>query len=305
MSQKILTALFVLVIAALQICNPAYADKAQDKALTSAVLKGNIEGAKRLIAAGANVNHVSNYGVPLLRGAVDTQNIEMVKTLLAAEAKVNAADSFGDQPIHSAAISGNIELVKVLLAAGSKIDAKGKKGKQPLHDAVQSGNAELVKLLLAAGASVEAVDKEGNTSYSYINVGGVGNPEAVKQVLLAAGAKEVPNRMDKLKPVWLEHIGPQLSLGVSDKLMLKRHYIVKYIVKCETGKIYSVEKTATAGNSPETWQATFPHDFRSDIDGLNIQQAYGCGLSKLTWTIYADDVLIDSGTLISAKKGSH
>lgn len=107
----------------------------------------------------------------------------------------------------------------------------------------------------------------------------------------------------ELKPRWLESIGPSVTLGVWDKLDVKQTYIAKYVVQCETGKTYSVERTGSAEDSPERWQVTFPNDFPSDIKGLNIQTAYGCGLEKLIWKIYADDVLIDSGTLVSSRKG--
>lgn len=301
---------FVLVIFFSQFHVPAYADKLQDNALFMASLSGNVDEIKQLLASGANINAKRVGDQPIHYGA-RSGNTEVVKVLLAAGAKVDALSESGYQPIHFAAQTGNIDVVKFLLSSGAKADvsvsASNKYGGQPIHFAAQSGNAELVKLLLEAGAKADAKDNSGHTPYSWISQ--KGNPEEVKNVLIASGAKTVPTAdeelMSKLKPIWLEHIGPQLSLGVWDKMMIKKNFTAKYVVKCETGKTYSVEKTATVGDPPESWQVTFPHDFYSDVKGLDIQQAYGCGLGKLTWTIYADGVLIDSGTLISERKGSH
>ena len=303
MCRKFITTLFALVILAPQICTLAYADQAQDRALMDAVSKGDVDAVKHLLSAGRNVDAViGGLDQPPINFAAAMDKTEVVKAMIVASAKVDAIDKYGYQPIHFAAEAGNVELVQALLAAGAKVDAPNKNGAQPIHLAAKSGNGELVKILLRLGAKVDAKDNKGNTPFYYDTY--QDDSGSVKKILLAAGAKEVKTISANLKPIWQEHIGPQISLGVSDKLMLKQHYIAKYIIKCETGKTYSVEKTATAGNSPETWQVTFPQDFHSDIKGLDIQQAYGCGLSKLTWTIYADDILIDSGTLISARKGS-
>lgn len=310
MHHKILTAFFVLLIVIPQICTPAYADKAQDKALISTVMKGDVDGAKRSLAGGAKVDAVDGFGDQPIHSAAQGGSTELVKILLATGAKVDAVSGVGFQPIHYAAQKGNIELVQVLLAAGARVDAKvaasNKFGGQPIHFAAQSGNAELVKILLAAGAKADAEDNSGKPPFHWITTSG--NPELVKKVLLAAGAQKVPTVIDEMKSIWMETAEPQIKLGVWDKISVKQNYIAKYIVKCEVGATFVAEKAATAGN-PESSEVIFPKDFHDAQKRFESHQAYGCGEGKhgkkFTWSIYADDVLIDSGTMIFTRKASY
>lgn len=313
MRHKVLTAFFVLVTVVPQIYAPAYADKAQDNALFSAARNGNVDEVKRLLAAGVKISAESKAGEQAIHYAAQNGNTEVVKVLLGAGAKVDTVDKNGYQPIHYAAQFGNnVDLVKTLLAAGAKVDAKTEQGfgSQPIHFAAQSGNAELVKILLAAGAKVDAKDNSSNTPFHYVMT--KGDPELVKKILLAAGAKKVPTAWEEMrtemKPKWLEIGEPQIRLGVWDQNNLKENFNAKYTVKCETGAAFVAEKAVTS-SQPDSSEVIFPKDFHYAMKGLEAQQAYGCGYGKngqkLTWAIYADDVLIDSGTMIFTTKASH
>lgn len=292
-----------------QIYTPAYADNAQDKALFLAVMKGNIDEAKRLLAGGAKVDAVDEFGDQPIHAAAQGGNTELVKALLAAGAKVDAVSGVSFQPIHYAAQKSNIELVQVLLAAGAKVDAKvaasNKFGGQPIHFAAQSGNAELVKMLLAAGAKADAADNSGKPPFHWIAT--KGDPELVKKVLLAAGAKKVPTEIDETKPIWRVIAEPQIRLGLWDKISVKQNYIAKYTVKCEIGAVFAAEKSATAGDS-ESSVVFFPKDFHYALKGMESHQASGCSEgkngTKFTWAVYADDVLIYSGTMIFTAKSA-
>jgi hypothetical protein len=305
LQHKFLTVFFVLVFVALQIYSPAYANNADDKALISAVMKGDDVMAKRLLTAGAKVDTVNKFGSNPIHIAVQNDGIEMVKVLLAAGAKADAVDKEGIQPIHYAALKGNIVMVQILLAAGAKVDARvmnsqvEKIGAQPLHFAARSGNAELVKMLIMDGANVNAKDSNGDTPLSYILIKGIGDPVLVKKELLAAGATNRPNIIDSKIPKWLEIGEPQIRLGVYDQNNVKENFIAKYIVKCENGAMFSVEK-AVISSHPDSSEVSFPKDFHDATKGQESRQAYGCygkHGQNLTWAIYADDILIDSGTM--------
>lgn len=313
MRHKILTAFFVLVTVVPQIYTPAYADKAQDKALFSAAQKGDVDEVKHLLAAGVKVNAESKAGEQAIHYAAHYgNNVELVKALLAEGAKADALNAGGYQPIHLAAQSGNVEIVQALLAAGAKIDAKtaNRYGAQPIHFAAQSGNAELVKILLAAGAKPDAKSNDGDTPFSYIQNNG--DPDLVKNVLLAAGAKKVQTRIEKLRAEmgtnWLEVTDPQIKLGVWDKNNFKETFNARYVVKCESGTTFVAERAVTSSN-PESSNVMFPNDFHLEKKGLESYKVHGCGEGrhgmKLIWSIYADDVLIDSGTMIFTRKASH
>lgn len=308
MRHKILTAFFVLVTVVLQIYTPAYADKAQDNALFSAAQKGDVDEVKRLLAAGVKINAESRAGEQALHYAAHYgNNVELVKVLLAAGAKVDTINKDGYQPIHLAAQSGNAELVQVLLVAGAKVDAKtASSGSQPIHFAAQSGNAELVKILLAAGAKADAKNNSGDTPFHYVT--NKGDPELVKKVLLAAGAKKVPTVIDEMKPIWRVIAEPQIRLGLWDKINAKQNYVAKYIVKCEIGAVFAAEKSATAGDT-ESSVVFFPKDFHYALKGMESHQASSCNEgkhgTKFTWVVYADDVLIYSGTMVFTAKSAH
>lgn len=114
--------------------------------------------------------------------------------------------------------------------------------------------------------------------------------------------------IDEMKPIWREIAEPQIRLGLWDKINVKQNYNAKYIVKCEVGATFSAEKAATAGDT-ESSVVIFPQDFHDAAKGFESHQASGCGEgkhgTKFTWAIYADGVLIDSGTMIFTTKSSH
>jgi ankyrin repeat protein len=203
MNQKLLAAFFISAIMVAQLINPVYADNPQDDILDSVILSGDVTQLKKLLGESLNVDAANKNGFRPLEIAIRINNIEMVKALIAAGAKVDTIGKKGYQPIHLAA-SSNINILQALLAAGAKIDAMVAKsslpesGAQPLHFAARSGNAEVVKFLIAAGANVNAKDNNGITPFSYIRTKGyqLGNPELVKETLLAAGAKETPSLLN-------------------------------------------------------------------------------------------------------------
>ena len=104
----------------------------------------------------------------------------------------------------------------------------------------------------------------------------------------------------ELKPIWLTSACYQLRLSVSDKLSVKKTYIAKYIVKSSDGETYFAEKAAIAGDVTSE-EVIFPDGFHNQKTKL---QAYADCFDgqKYTWEIYADNVLIDSGTLEFRRK---
>lgn len=81
--------------------------------------------------------------------------IEAARALLAAGANITAHSWNGldNEPIHAAAANkGNAAMVAMLLDAGAQVNARQHGGFTPLHQAAQNGDAELVTLLLSRGA---------------------------------------------------------------------------------------------------------------------------------------------------------
>lgn len=152
-------------------------------ALIFAAREGDIESAKLLIEAGADVNQRSGYGWSPLLAAIHHRHYRLAKTLLDAGADPNLANQGGWTALYLATDNRNaeggdyparqpdmddLEIIRSLLARGANVNARMRsstdtrsvsaqqwlreEGATPLLRAAQSGDVELVKLLLSRGA---------------------------------------------------------------------------------------------------------------------------------------------------------
>jgi ankyrin repeat protein len=132
--------------------------------------KGDLDGVKQAIAAGADVNalypHVNTFSdghTPLLVAARDNHDA-IVAELLAAGADVTVPDwVFNGSPIHKATYNGNAGILAQLLAHPKvNLNVQGwLNGYTPLHDALWHGNTECAQMLLAAGARLDVRGHDG------------------------------------------------------------------------------------------------------------------------------------------------
>lgn len=121
--------------------------------LSRAVKAGNLDAVKAALAAGVNVNALSEDKTCNLLGvAVQANNVEMVKLLLAAGAATNTAPEGSKSVLHLAAARCGGEIVKELLAAGASPLHPGNNGATPLHDAIWAHNSPAVEALIPAYA---------------------------------------------------------------------------------------------------------------------------------------------------------
>ena len=113
-------------------------------------------------------------------------NIESAKHLIAAGADVDAigANAMANRPLHAAAAGRHTEICKLLLTHGADPDARQHWGYTALHAAAQSGDQLLVELLLEHGADTTAVSEGGDTAAAFAMTGG--HAEIARQ-LSAAG----------------------------------------------------------------------------------------------------------------------
>jgi ankyrin repeat protein len=160
--------------------------------LMFAAREGDVESARLLIAAGADVNAVAGDGKDALGLAVFNGNYELASLLVDSRTAVNRADTQGFTPLFWAVDRRNMEtapnfpwmvtadplpLIRKLLEAGANPNAlvdntpraRMRAGSPrivfatPLMRGAFSGDLELVKLLLAHGADPRITSKDGET----------------------------------------------------------------------------------------------------------------------------------------------
>lgn len=165
-------------------------DNETDKtALDHAVENGNREMVQLLLAHGANVNGVDQYGrTPLMRLGEDSTS-DLVWDLISAGAKVNHKDENGETALMAAAYRNNSNLVKELLEAGAEVNIANNDGATALIIAASSGRVNNVRTLILAGANIEARDSEGKNALKHAieNDG-----RAVIRLLRSKGSLESP-----------------------------------------------------------------------------------------------------------------
>jgi len=125
-------------------------------ALHHAASKHDVEMAKILLYAGANVKATTRIGgyTPLLIASRDG-DAPMIETLLASGADANSATTNGTTALMLASAAGHVDAVKALLAKNANINAKESvKGETPIAFAAAFGRADVIRELAARGADV-------------------------------------------------------------------------------------------------------------------------------------------------------
>ena len=123
---------------------------AATQSLRHAVQYGKIEGVKKAIAAGVDVNAKDeDGGTPLLYATLSGHK-EVAELLIAKGADVNAKNEDGHTPLHYAAVMGHKEIAELLIAKGADVNAKGVNGVTPLFGAAWGGRKEIAELLISS-----------------------------------------------------------------------------------------------------------------------------------------------------------
>ncbi|HEU4618056.1 MAG TPA: ankyrin repeat domain-containing protein [Gammaproteobacteria bacterium] len=131
-------------------------------ALHSAVRRNDLASARRLLAAGADPNLATRYGVTPLDLAAANGNEALIRLLVGAGADANARDAQGETMLMAAVGSGDLGAVRALLELGADVDARDPHyGQTALMFAARAGLADIVKALIGAGADVDAPTRVG------------------------------------------------------------------------------------------------------------------------------------------------
>jgi hypothetical protein len=104
---------------------------------------------------------------PNLFTAARANDVNLAKTLIDAKADVNQQDDKGYTPLILATYNDNLEVSQFLLKHGADTEIKDHSGRTALMGAAFKGNDREVRLLLDSGANPSASDSKGMTSTMY------------------------------------------------------------------------------------------------------------------------------------------
>lgn len=147
--------------------------------LALAAIKDDVEGVKRFLKDGADVNgEAYAMGTPL-KAAVDRDKLAMIRVLVSNGANINPP---GEPMLFDAIDHGKPETVKLLVELGADVN-RAWQHDTPLGVAARMGKADLVKLLLDAKAD----------PHPQGGVGGPLHPTTLLNVAAASGDLETFN----------------------------------------------------------------------------------------------------------------
>jgi ankyrin repeat protein len=162
-----------------------------EHALIDATRRNDIETARRLIAAGTNVNAQDEKrdSAFLLAGAEG--RLEILKLTLQAGADLGSTNRYGGTALIPACHHGHVETVRELLKTAIDVNHVNRLGWTALLEVVILGDSsapyiEITRLLLAHGATIDLPDNQGVTPLGHARQRG---QRAIASILEAAGAR--------------------------------------------------------------------------------------------------------------------
>lgn len=149
--------------ARLQIVAPGTAAADADGRLIQASERGDVDGARAALRAGADVKARDSRGMDALSWAALRGHDAIAKLLLDHGADINALNGAGWPPLGQACGQGKLAVVNTLIARGANVDLVFAGGRTALMCASYQGHVEVVKALLAAGVN-KSLSHEGMTA---------------------------------------------------------------------------------------------------------------------------------------------
>jgi ankyrin repeat protein len=162
-----------------------------ERALIEATRRNDVETARRLIAAGTNVNaqDENRDSAFLLAGAEG--RLEILKLTLQAGADLRSTNRYGGTALIPACHHGHVETVRELLKTAIDVNHVNRLGWTALLEVVILGDGsptyiEITRLLLAHGANVNLPDNQGVTPLRHAFQR---DQREIASILEAAGAR--------------------------------------------------------------------------------------------------------------------
>ena len=138
-------------------------------AVVEAAMSGNRDAVRTLLKDGADVNTAQADGMTALHWAAQKGDVELAKVLLYASANVRATTRIGGYtPLLIASRNGDAAMIDTLVGGGADVNNATTNGTTALMLASAAGKPDAVKLLLAKGANVNATENvKGETALTF------------------------------------------------------------------------------------------------------------------------------------------
>jgi ankyrin repeat protein len=89
-----------------------------------AIKKGDVQGVRKLLVTGADVNVTNRFGWTPLMYAACQGSTPIIRALITAGADVNAVNDFGASPLAYAALEGHCKAIELLVKSGARTDVR-------------------------------------------------------------------------------------------------------------------------------------------------------------------------------------
>jgi beta-lactamase regulating signal transducer with metallopeptidase domain len=174
--------------------NVSASERALGRHLVEAMVQGQTDEARELVAAGANVNQrVLGDGTPLIIAAREGDR-DMVALLLQAGADPNLAVLGDGNPLIMAALTGDLEVIAMLVNAGADVNGYVYSDETPLINAARENRLAAARYLIEHGANVnfevDAPTVRGRERRSAMIMARQGGHEEMVRLLRTHGATD-------------------------------------------------------------------------------------------------------------------
>lgn len=178
----------------------------QQENIIELVKRNDIDGVKKALDKGVNVNTQDKNKRSLLLLATINKQVEMATLLAEKGADVNLQDNIQDSPFLYAGASGQTELVKLFLARGARFDLFNRYNGTALIPACERGHIETVKVLVnTRGFPVNHVNRLGWTALMEAIVLGDGTKKYQEIVQILIDGRADPGIPDHDGATSLQH----------------------------------------------------------------------------------------------------